>query len=63
MIKKIIEENLSLKLKVMGLSNSKKMILGETEIDLNNLKSKLDSSEIKSDNDIFRFFNKTKFKK
>ncbi len=55
--KKSLEENLSLKLKVMGLSNSKKMILSETEIDLNNWKSKLDSSEIKSDNDKFLNFS------
>ena len=32
--KKSLEENLRLKLKVMGLSNSKKMILSDTEIDL-----------------------------
>ena len=33
------------------------MILSETEIDLNNWKSKLDSSEIKSDNDKFLKFS------
>ena len=55
--KKSLEENLSLKLKVMGLSNSKKMILSQTEIDLNDWKSKLDSSEIKSDNDKFLDFS------
>ena len=55
--KNSLEKNLSLKLKVMGLSNSKKMILSETEIDLNNWESKLDSSEIKSDNDKFLNFS------
>ena len=55
--KNSLEKNLSLKLKVMGLSNSKRMILSETEIDLNNWKSKLDSSEIKSDNDKFLKFS------
>jgi len=55
--KKSLEANLSLKLKVMGLSNSKKMILSETEIDLNNWKSKLDSSDISSDNDKFLDFS------
>ena len=55
--KKSLEANLSLKLKVMGLSNSKKMILSETEIDLNDWKSKLDSSDISSDNDKFLDFS------
>ena len=55
--KKALEDNLNLKLKVMGLSNSKKMILSETEIDLNNWKSKLDSSDFSSDNDKFLDFS------
>ena len=55
--KKSLEDNLNLKLKVMGLSNSKKMILSETEIDLNNWKSKLDSSDFSSDNDKFLDFS------
>ena len=55
--KKSLEENLRLKLKVMGLSNSKKMILSDTEIDLNNWKSKLDSSDISSNNDQFLNFS------
>jgi len=41
----------------MVLSNSKKMILSETEIDLNNWKSKLDSSDFSSDNDKFLDFS------
>ena len=55
--KKSLEENLRLKLKVMGLSNSKKMILSDTEIDLNDWKSKLDSSDISSNNDQFLNFS------
>ena len=55
--KKALEDNLNIKLKVMGLSNSKKMILSETEIDLNNWKSKLDSSDFSSDNDKFLDFS------
>ena len=55
--KKSLEENLRLKLKVMGLSNSKKMILSDTEIDLNNWKLKLDSSDISSNNDQFLNFS------
>ena len=55
--KKALEDNLNLKLKVMGLSNSKKMILSETEIDLNNWKSKLDSSDFSSDNNKFLDFS------
>ena len=55
--KKSLEENLRLKLKVMGLSNSKKMILSDTEIDLNDWKSKLDSSALSSNNDQFLNFS------
>ena len=55
--KRALEDNLNLKLKVMGLSNSKKMILSETEIDLNNWKSKLDSSDFSSDNNKFLDFS------
>ena len=55
--KKSLEENLRLKLKVMGLSNSKKMILSDTEIDLNDWKSKLDSSDLSSNNDQFLNFS------
>ena len=55
--KKSLEENLGLKIKVIALSNSKKMILSDTEIDLTDWKSKLDSSNIKSDNDKFLDFS------
>ena len=55
--KKSLEESLGLKMKVMALSNSKKMLLSDTEIDLTDWKSKLDSSNIKSDNDRFLEFS------
>ena len=55
--KKSLEETLGLKMKVMALSNSKKMLLSYTEIDLTDWKSKLDSSNIKSDNDKFLDFS------
>ena len=55
--KKSLEENLRLKLKVMGLSNSKKMILSDTEIDLNDWRSKLDSTDLSSNNDQFLNFS------
>ena len=55
--KKSLEESLGLKIKVMALSNSKKMLLSDTEIDLTDWKSKLDSSNIKSDNDKFLDFS------
>ena len=55
--KKSLEESLGLKMKVMALSNSKKMLLSDTEIDLTDWKSKLDSSNIKSDNDKFLDFS------
>ena len=55
--KKSLEESLGLKIKVMALSNSKKMLLSDTEIDLTDWKSKLDSSNMKSDNDKFLDFS------
>ena len=55
--KKSLEESLGLKIKVIALSNSKKMLLSDTEIDLTDWKSKLDSSNIKSDNDKFLDFS------
>ena len=55
--KKSLEESLGLKIKVMALSNSKKMLLSDTEIALTDWKSKLDSSNIKSDNDKFLDFS------
>ena len=54
---KSLEESLGLKIKVMALSNSKKMLLSDTEIDLTEWKSELDSSNIKSDNDKFLDFS------
>ena len=55
--KKSLEETLGLKMKVMALSNSKKMLLSDTEIDLTDWESKLDSSNMKSDNDKFLDFS------
>ena len=55
--KKSLEESLGLKMKVMALSDSKKMLLSDTEIDLTDWKSKLDSSNMKSDNDKFLDFS------
>ena len=55
--KKSLEESLGLKMKVMALSNSKKMLLSDTEINLTDWKTKLDSSNIKSDNDKFLDFS------
>ena len=55
--KKSLEESLGLKIKVMALSNSKKMLLSDTEIDLTDWESKLDSSNMKSDNDKFLDFS------
>ena len=55
--KKSLEESLGLKMKVMALSNSKKMLLSDTEIDLTDWESKLDSSNMKSDNDKFLDFS------
>ncbi len=55
--KKSLEESLGIKMKVMALSNSKKMLLSDTEIDLTDWKSKLDSSNVKSDNDKFLDFS------
>ena len=55
--KKSLEESLGLKMKVMALYNSKKLLLSDTEIDLTDWKSKLDSSNIKSDNDKFLDFS------
>ena len=55
--KKSLEESLGLKIKVMALSNSKKMLLSDTEIDLTDWESKLDSSNMKSANDKFLDFS------
>jgi aspartokinase/homoserine dehydrogenase 1 len=46
-------ENLRLKIRVITLSNSKKMVLGEGALDLTNWKSKLEESQIKANRDVF----------
>ena len=46
-------ENLMLKIRVIALSNSRKMVLGEDALDLTHWKSKLDESQIKADRDLF----------
>ncbi|MEK9740335.1 MAG: bifunctional aspartate kinase/homoserine dehydrogenase I [Flavobacteriaceae bacterium] len=46
-------ENLRLKIRVIALSNSKKMILNEDPIDLSEWKNKLDNSSIKANRNAF----------
>ena len=46
-------ENLRLKIRVIALSNSKKMVLGKGALDLTNWKSKLEESQIKANRDVF----------
>lgn len=46
-------ENLRLKIRVIALSNSKKMILNEDPIDLSEWKNKLDNSRIKANRNAF----------
>jgi len=46
--KKIIADNLKLNLKVLGISNSKRMLISESEIDLNNWHNLLGNSETKA---------------
>ena len=46
-------ENLRLKIRVIALSNSKKMVLGEGALDLTQWKSKLEESQTKADRDVF----------
>tara|TARA_B100001027_G_scaffold134018_1_gene92823 strand:+ start:5178 stop:7616 length:2439 start_codon:yes stop_codon:yes gene_type:complete len=46
--KKIIADNLKLNLKVLGISNSKRMLISESEIDLNNWHNLLVNSETKA---------------
>ena len=47
-----LRDNLNLNLRIMGLSNSRKMLVSETPIDLNNWKEELDGGE---EADILRF--------
>ena len=46
-------ENLRLKIRVIAISNSKKMILGEKKIDLKNWRKGIEKSTTKADKDIF----------
>ena len=48
-------ENLRLKIRVIAISNSKKMILGEKKIDLKNWRKGIEKSTTKADKDIFFF--------
>ena len=52
--KKFIAQNLKLNLKVLGISNSKKMVISDSEIDLNNWGKLLDESKLKSDFNVFQ---------
>ena len=51
--KEFIATNLKINLKVLGISNSKKMLVSESEIDLNNWKEKLDESTLKANRETF----------
>ena len=48
-----LKENLRLKIRVIAISNSRKMILSEKEIKLENWKETLDKSDLKADRDLF----------
>lgn len=48
-----LKEQLQLSIRVMGISNSRKMILGTTPIDLNSWKNQLEDTEIQADKDKF----------
>ena len=52
--KKFIAQNLKLNLKVLGISNSKKMVISDSEIDLNNWVKLLDESKLKADFNVFQ---------
>ena len=52
--KDFISENLGLNLKVLGVSNSKKMLISKEEIDLKNWSELLDNSKTKADKDLFQ---------
>jgi aspartokinase/homoserine dehydrogenase 1 len=52
--KKFIANNLKLNLKVFGISNSSKMIISDSEIDLENWKKLLDDSKTNADRNIFQ---------
>ncbi|TNJ41695.1 bifunctional aspartate kinase/homoserine dehydrogenase I [Tamlana fucoidanivorans] len=55
--KKYLKDNLKIKLRVIGLSNSRKMIFGEHGLDLSNWKEQLESGETAS---LQGFFEKAK---
>ena len=48
-----LKENLRLKIRVIAISNSRKMILGEKKMKLNNWKETLEKSKLKADRDLF----------
>jgi aspartokinase/homoserine dehydrogenase 1 len=50
---KYLIENLRLKIRVIAISNSKKMVLGDDSLDLKNWKSKLEESQKKANRDLF----------
>ena len=52
--KDFISKNLGLNLKVLGVSNSKKMLISKEEIDLKNWSELLDNSKTKADKDLFQ---------
>ena len=52
--KDFISKNLGLNLKVLGISNSKKMLISKEEIDLKNWSEFLDNSNTKADKDLFQ---------
>ena len=52
--KDFISKNLGLNLKVLGISNSKKMLISKQEIDLNNWSKVLTNSDTKADKDFFQ---------
>jgi aspartokinase/homoserine dehydrogenase 1 len=51
--KNYLLENLRLKIRVIALSNSRKMVLSDTPIDLDNWKEKLDESTLKANRETF----------
>ena len=52
--KDFISENLGLNLKILGISNSKKMLISKKEIELKNWSELLNDSKAKADRDIFQ---------
>jgi aspartokinase/homoserine dehydrogenase 1 len=52
--KNYIAKNLKLNLKVIGISNSRKMIISNAEVNLDSWKKQLDDSEIIADSNIFQ---------